>query len=264
MKTLALSILLTATSTLAFLGSTQIASKKDTTDKLPRIIIWSWEHDDNLEFLDPKETAVAKYAGTILLGRETATLKPRRNLIKLTPRIAQFPVFRIENVHADEAPSKAALARAIELITDCQKDAGWTRLQIDYDAGIVERAAYLQFLSELKSKLASGTRISITALSSWCLSDKWLDKATIDESVAMLFSMGKGKAETLAALANNRRLDSGADCRQSIGLSINESKTNLQLKESGTIKSAEHIYLFSSVGWNLSKYEEFKTRFIEK
>jgi len=221
----------------------------------PRLVIWSWEHDDNLRFINPKVAAVAFYAGTITIGRETATLQKRRNFLRLNEKTVSFPVFRIELAHPDERISEIALATARETIVDYLKQHPSEEIQIDFDAGKRDRDSYLAFLQALKTELAPHTAISITALGSWCLYDKWLESAPVNETVAMMFSMGKESKETLAALTRTP-LDSGARCAQSVGIALNERQTNSVLARQSSLARASRVYAFSPLGWTRSRYEE--------
>lgn len=222
----------------------------------PRVVVWSWEHKDDLRFIDPQRVAVAYYAGTIVLGRDLATLNPRRNPLSIPEKVVNFPVFRLENAHRDESPSATSYSSALDLIGRYLKKAPALEVQIDYDATLRDRKEYLRFLQQLRRRLPVGTAMSITALSSWCLDDKWLQAAPVDETVAMMFAMGRGRAETLSTLTHER-LDSGRACRQSLGLSINEPDTMKDILRLVNIRDAGRIYAFSSLGWNKQNYEQF-------
>ena len=261
-----LMIMSAALSTLATLPASAAAA--------PRIVLWSWEHNDDLRFVDTSKVAIAHFEGTIILGRETASIIKRRNLICLPASGFHFPVFRIELAHRDEAAQPAAFARAETIILDHlikSKPAGCRRsqlaayepttVQIDFDAKQNDRASYLQFLQNLKAKLPRNTKLSVTALASWCLGDKWLQQAGVDETVAMLFSMGVGYEGALSAMSR-MPLSNGGSAKQSIGISINEEKTNRRLKKLGILSSDmraskfEHLYAFSSLGWTKRRYEK--------
>ncbi|MBS1988893.1 MAG: DUF3142 domain-containing protein [Cyanobacteria bacterium SZAS LIN-3] len=226
-----------------------------TPSKGPRLVIWSWEHDDNLRFIHSGDVAVAYYAGTITLGRDTASLARRKNFLRLSEGTAAFPVFRIELAHPHEEISDLAFTSACNLVIDYLQQHPGKEVQIDFDAGARDRKPYLAFLRNLKSKLPAQTALSITALGSWCLYDKWLQQAPVNETVAMMFSLGKDSRETLAALENHA-LDSGAPCQQSIGIALNERQTNSILHKRACIKQARRVYAFSPMGWTKSRYEE--------
>jgi hypothetical protein len=238
---------------LALLACTNLEMRRPV--ELPNLVIWSWEHDDNLEFIDPEKVAVAYYAGTIMLGRDVATLIRRRNPFHVEKTVICFPVFRMENVHRSEPASAASFDSATEVICKYLEEHPNRYVQIDFDAKENDRPGYLQFLQTLRHKLAGNTVLSITALGSWCLEDKWLQAAPVDEVVAMMFSMGEGRTEAMSALAR-RKLDSGAAATQSLGLSINEPETNQELRRLNSVRNARRVYVFSSLGWTKRRYEK--------
>ena len=222
---------------------------------VPRLILWSWEHDDDLSYVQPRDAAVAYYAGTILLGRDIATFHKRKNPLHVNKGVYCFPVFRIENAHPAESLSNSACASALQLIKDYADKRRPPKIQIDFDATAGERQAYSVFLHNLKKQLPPNTLISITALASWCLADKWLQAAAVDETVAMMFSLGRGKKDALQTLSSTK-LDSGANCSQSVGLAVYELNTNRQLRLNHCLDNPKHIYAFSALGWNASQYKQ--------
>lgn len=224
------------------------------THKIPRTVIWSWEHSDDLAFIDASKAAVAFYAGTIVLGRDNATMHKRKNPIHINDQTVSFPAFRIETAHLDEAITDEAFARALEIIIPFVQSEKTGAVQIDFDATERDRKTYLKFLRDLRKRLPADTALSITALASWCLYDKWLQQAPIDETVAMMFSMGREKGEALTAL-KKMSLDSGAPCLQSLGISINEATTNAALEHNHCFTQAPRVYVFSSLGWTQSRYD---------
>jgi hypothetical protein len=121
-------------------------------------------------------------------------------------------------------------------------------VQIDFDALEDERPFYKELLKNLRKELPTGTKISITSLASWLIADKWMERGSADEAVAMLFSIGPGKKEVLSVL-KTRKLDTGADIPVAIGISASEHMTNRVLFESDVQRKAENLYIFSSRPW---------------
>jgi hypothetical protein len=223
---------------------------------LPSLILWSWTHNDDLRFVNASDTAIAFYAGTIVLGYETANLQGRKNSLLNNKNVLCFPVFRIEKAHGKLAASATSRNRAAEIIQSYIASHPSKIVQIDFDADSTDRNSYLIFLQDLRKRLPKGTMLSVTALASWCLDDKWLQSAPIDESVAMMFSMGQGQKDALGLLSK-RKLDSGGAYRQSLGMSISEENTNEKLKESNCFAN-KHIYAFSSLGWTKERYDRLR------
>lgn len=121
-------------------------------------------------------------------------------------------------------------------------------VQIDFDALEDERPFYKELLKNLRKELPIGTKISITSLASWLLADKWIERGSADEAVAMLFSIGPGKKEVLSVL-KKRTLDTGSDIPVAIGISASEYMTNKVLFESGVQRKTDNLYIFSSRPW---------------
>src|SRR5205085_8380503 len=95
-------------------------------------------------------------------------------------------------------------------------------IQIDFDVVESQRDFYQSLLTNLREKLPEKTPLSITALASFCIGDRWLFQAPIDEAVPMIFRMGLDDQAVKNYLAN------GGDfkvkiCRQSYGISLDEN-----------------------------------------
>lgn len=97
--------------------------------------------------------------------------------------------------------------------------------------------------------------LSITALASWCIGDKWLTQltpGTIDEAVPMLFRMGPDAANVARFLRSGEDFPVAA-CRESLGLSTDESLSQLLL--SGKLAAGseplrdKRIYVFAPRAW---------------
>ena len=96
----------------------------------------------------------------------------------------------------------------------------------------------------------------MTALASWCLGDRWLDRmpqGVIDEAVPMLFRMGPDANGIVAFLESGNRFPVLA-CRTSLGISTDEAFSRSLLKgdtwRSTGFSGAKRIYIFSNRPWN--------------
>jgi len=63
-------------------------------------------------------------------------------------------------------------------------------VQVDFDATTTQRQFYRTLLIELRKRMPPATKLSITALASWCQGDNWLANLPIDEAVADAISHG--------------------------------------------------------------------------
>ncbi len=228
-----------------------------------KVTLWAWERNEDLSFIDPKTTEVAYFAGKVYIRGQCVSFRPRTQSLVLPPNTKVTPVFRIETIGKGDAPppsdySAVNAAEAIaEQVKKTAKDQTWSNeVQIDFDAVDNERAYYKSLLKQLRSKLPPKTKLSITALASWLLDDRWLSAGDADKAVAMLFSMGRSKDEVISLL-KSRTLDSGAGLKIAIGISANEKGTNRQLIESGVLKKGQSIYIFNSRPWKERQFRSF-------
>src|SRR4030095_8793182 len=94
-------------------------------------------------------------------------------------------------------------------------------IQIDFDALVSERDFYRALLQDLRAQLPNNVPLSMTALASFCIGDRWLDDLPVDEAVPMIFRMGADD-RTVKNL-----LTSGEDfreplCQKSYGIAVDE------------------------------------------
>lgn len=222
-----------------------------------QITLWAWERKENLSYIDPKTTRVAYFAGKLYIKNECVRFRPRTHALLLPPNTNVTPTYRIETIRGQSATPAACSAAVVAdaIAEDVERSARriGTRgpvneVQIDFDAAEDEREYYKSILRDLRSKLPDRTKISITALASWLLDDKWLDDGTPDKAVAMLFSMGRSKSDILAHLSA-KQLDSGGKLDIAVGISANERETNRALAKLGVLQKAHSIYIFNSNPW---------------
>ena len=178
----------------------------------PNVIPWAWERRENLRFLGEGHT-VAWYAGLITLTNDGVVVAPRRNPLFVPKNTHRIAVVRIETSEATSYSTRETVEAIKKLYRDAEE------LQIDFDATASERVFYRALLHEIRREVKG--RLTITALASWCMDDRWLAGLPIDDAVPMLFRMGDdGRAIQM-------RLARGEDfrepiCRSSIGVSLDE------------------------------------------
>lgn len=224
------------------------------------VSIWAWDRFDDLSFLKDG-TSVTSYAGTFYLRDNRSIFDPRRKELICPKETARIPSFRIESVNKiDPDYEESAIAGICDTIkqyfrthSECQK-----MVQIDFDARASERDLYKKLLVKLRQTLkstqyTSDVKISITALASWCLKDKWMQNLDVDEIVIMLFSLGPDKEDVLTDLKDTN-LDTGNKASTAIGISANETETNEALKILGIINDARKVYIFQSLPWTKNRY----------
>jgi hypothetical protein len=106
------------------------------------------------------------------LSKGETLVKPRLQPLKFAPGTELIAMVRIESEQAAHDPEQleAALS-AFDSLTSLSEV---RMIQVDFDAGVSERAFYREMLNALRQRTPAEKRISITALASWCMHDDWL------------------------------------------------------------------------------------------
>jgi len=187
----------------------------------PDLWLWAWERPERLDFIDPARVGVAYHAVTFQLTPAGDVVpQPRRQPLVVPPGTSMTAVMRIEVAYGTVL-GEAQRSRLVRLVTEQLKRHGARTVQIDFDARVSERPFYRELLHALRAALPEGTRLSMTALASWCLYDDWLDGLPVDEVVPMVFRMGADRAAVRGELA--RRGDFlSPRCPRSVGLGTDE------------------------------------------
>jgi hypothetical protein len=204
-------------------------ARRDPVEVIP----WAWERREDLRFLGRGHT-VAFYAGILTLDGDRVIVEPRRNPLLLPDDTHRIAVIRIETRRAtlDERQCDETVAAIARLFRDAEE------LQIDFDAARSERAFYRILLARLNQRIDA--RLSITALASWCMEDRWIGDLPIDEAVPMLFRMGPEHFAIGEGFPEPR-------CRGSAGISVDEPLERLP--------RARRIWVFNPNPWTESAWK---------
>lgn len=220
---------------------TEIADKT-----FPATILWAWERPEDLSFIDPSKTGVAFLAKTIRLQGETVIERPRMQSLHIAIGTPLIAVTRIEVDHNGPlAVSPAKLNDVAQSIAETAKLPNISMVQVDFDAVVSERSFYRDLLKQVRFRLPSSSRLSITALASWCEGDNWIADLPIDEAVPMFFRMGLEKTNF------EKRLESGTSflnrpCQNAAGISTDEPVT---------WPKGRRVYLFNPRPWTKEEFE---------
>jgi hypothetical protein len=204
-------------------------------------MLWAWERPEDLRFLDSLSVGVAYLAATIRLGPNGAALRPRLQPLRVSPQTKLMAVIRLETSPRARLDSTQAATVAAQIARTASL-AQVAAVQVDFDATESQHAFYAELLRDLRQRLAPSTPISVTALASWCIGDRWLAGLPIDEAVPMLFRMGVGEREVSNWLASGRDFRS-AECRGSLGISTDEPRPE-------PLFAGRRIYAFSPAPWS--------------
>ncbi|HNB24804.1 MAG TPA: hypothetical protein PKZ32_20450, partial [Candidatus Melainabacteria bacterium] len=101
--------------------------------------------------------------------------------------------------------------------------------------------------------------ISITALASWCLFDNWIKDLPIDESVPMMFSLGRDREKVLLYIRKHHDfLDARAN--RSLGLSLEDTRVNeLMIPIAQKRKIPVRVYVFTRTAWTEKKIQAVRS-----
>jgi hypothetical protein len=207
----------------------------------PAVVLWAWERPEDLTFINPQKTAVAYLAKTVFLRRGRVVAKPRLQPLSLPAGTTVIPVARIE---ADDKDASALTdedaKKVVAEISQLALLPNVSMIQVDFDATTSQREFYRHLLIKLRNTLPPATKLSITALASWCQGDNWLADLPIDEAVPMLFRMGIDRKAILSRLAGEGF--QATRCESSAGISLDENINNLP--------PVSRLYVFNPSGWD--------------
>ncbi len=202
----------------------------------PKVVLWAWERPEDLRFV-PSNVTVAYLARTIYLQGDEAVTRPRLNALRIAPAAVRIAVVRIEARDASLSPrQRHEAAQAI-----LQAAFGAAELQIDFDATASQRDFYRRVIEEVRQGLPRESRLSITALASWCMGDRWLQGMPIDDAVPMFFRMGADRTAGWRAVANLPE----PLCRSSIGISTDEPAPPLP--------HVRRVFVFAPRAWTANE-----------
>jgi len=213
----------------------------------PRVVLWAWERPEDLKALDAHRFAVAFLAQTLVLKGDEVIFDPRHQPLDVAPGTKLMAVTRIESQKTTgqrAALSKTQRQKTVTLILKTLELRNVSAIQIDFDAAASEREFYRALLQDLRVKLPDNVPLSMTALASFCVGDRWLDDLPVDEAVPMIFRMGADERTIKNLLANGEDFHEPL-CQKSYGIAVDEP---LDLK----FKPDRRVYIFNQQSWTAS------------
>ena len=221
----------------------------------PRIVLWAWERPENLKTVDPNRFAVAFLAQTLALKDDDVILSPRHQPLDVSPETKLIAVTRIESQKTTgqyAALSDAQRHKAAGFILRTMQLRNVSAIQIDFDATSSERDFYRALLYDVRAKLPDNLALSMTALASFCVGDRWLSDLPVDEAVPMIFRMGADDRSI------KNFLSSGEDfreplCKKSYGIAVDEP-LDIQFKP------GRRVYVFNDRPWKASDITALEER----
>src|SRR5579871_353269 len=207
---------------------------RDPLPGWPRLMLWAWERPENLEFLDPHSAGVAYLAGTITWRDDGVTFHPRLQPLRVSLGTRIVAVVRLES--RGELP---ATAQVVGQILRAVSSPAGEAVQIDFDARQSERQWYAALLRAVRERLPAHIPLTITALASWCQSDRWLQDLPVQDAVPMLFRMGSNEPRQVRAFQT-------PPCDGSWGIATDEMPSALP--------RGRRIFVFSPRPWDEGSY----------
>jgi len=219
----------------------------------PNLVYWAWERPEDLRFLNPRKEAVAFLASSVELLPQDVKVYPRMQPLLLAPGTQLIAVVRVYS-HSN-APASLDSAQMEETLKTVIASTGLPQvsgLQIDFDARSSERSFYSQILAELRHRLGPSYPISITALASWCIGDRWIHDLPVNEAIPMLFSMGTEGPSIRQYLSSHSSFPEPL-CRGSVGLSTDEWFSK-------QIHWQTRVYVFNAKAWIPASVKSVRSR----
>jgi hypothetical protein len=199
----------------------------DRVAELPERMLWLWDRPQYALPLpaDISKFCVALHVQSYWLSADQVRITPRRNPLELPAEIAVLPVF-----HFDVDPNQTFVGSAAQRTVIVQAIVKWQQrqpssmIQIDFEARPSSRAFLQALLVDLRAALPAKTKLSMTALASWCFGDRWIaslsaDALPVDEIVPMFFRMGPARAAIMQASLHGIP---EARCRSAYGIATDE------------------------------------------
>lgn len=206
----------------------------------PPIVLWAWERPELLEFIDPHAVGVAFLARTLYLHGSEVVVRPRLQPLSVPHETKLMAVARLEAERLRPPDlSVSQLERVTAAIAEVTRLYDIEALQVDFDAGVSQRAFYREVLHRLRRQLPASLPLSMTALASWCNDGAWLSGLPVDEVVPMVFRMGADQHRIRRHLSRDDFR--AVTCRQSLGLSTDEPVP--------TLRTRRRLYLFHPHAW---------------
>ena len=218
--------MLVALAVLGFACHKQAPITRNRMDELnfPTRIVWAWERPEDLEFLDPRQFGVAFLAQTLILKDDEVVFKPRRQALKVGPEMRLIAVTRIESLKitgTSTALSANQRSQLVDLVSKTLQLKNVSAIQIDFDVASSEREFYRALLHDLRQKLPDNIPLSMTALASFCVGDRWFKDLPVDEAVPMIFRMGSDDQAIKTFLEHGNDFREPL-CRRSYGFAVDE------------------------------------------
>lgn len=232
--------------------------KKPDNFNIP-IVIWVWERPENLYFLKENNITFAYLSGTVTKKDENIEYYPRRQPLRIPDNSKTITVVRIEDksdIH--EFSNQDLLDISEYIVRSCQERETNLSCQIDFDATESQIDFYKKLVVSVREQLPKNTKLSVTALVSWCTIDNpWFVDLPLDEVVPMFFRLGKDENLYWQKIKDGS-LKINSVCQKSVGIATDEPVPNKVYLEN------KPIYIFNNVYWSPANWAIIKSEILHK
>ena len=98
---------------LGLAGDRMTSARAGIALDLPQLMLWAWDRDDDLRFIDTADTGVAYLAATLTLRGEDVVLTPRHNPLTLPPGVRRVAVVHVETDRGEPPVQSSAQLRPL-------------------------------------------------------------------------------------------------------------------------------------------------------
>lgn len=207
----------------------------------PEYYLWAWRREEDLSFIDPRRVKVALWTATIHVDGDDFTVERRTNRVTYPSGSEIAGVVRLE---ARGVPDDAIAPRLADAIIAASRPFRPVEHQVDFDARLSQRSFYRLLLQELRERTGR-TRLSITALASWCFDDGWIAGLPVDAVVPMIYRMGPDGDVIRHTLYTEREF-SNPICAGNIGYSADEPLA--------PVDGLRRVFLFHPEPWSRLRF----------
>ena len=216
----------------------------------PAPVLWDWERTEALDAV-PFSVGVAAMVGFIRLrGGTMAVTRGRR--FPLVLRDGAPPPIGVVHIEVDQTQpllwTDALRADVVGAALAFMRP--YAAAQVDMEVRDSQRGALLDVLRGVRTGRPTGATLSMTALASWCDTERWLAAAPVDEIVPMLFRMGPGGIRLRAKLAAGGDFGE-ARCRTAVGIATDTAVT---------IPPGRRVYVFNPRPWDATAVAALEQR----
>jgi len=227
----------------ALRGHAQAPSRRAPPAAWPSVFAWTWNRDDDLRFLPPG-AGVAAVRVSVEIEHDVVRVRANNGTWTAPAEAFVLPVVHVDAFERWHPALNAAQEDAlVAAIVSAGEGSPSGALQLDFEATPGQRAFYRRVLARVRERLPSEW-ISITALASWCMDDRWTAGLPVDDVVAMAFRLGRDAPVRRRAIAALERWPA-VDC----------SSTGIAADEPGLRPPAHRtLFLFSPSPWTAATW----------